>query len=534
LLDAVEVERVLHLWTCDASGMTFAEAQARGLYALLGLARAQGERALSVTVLTRGLVSVADEPVSLQLAPLLGAARVLTQETPLGVRLIDLPADAEPTPAQVMAELAADEPCVALRGAARWLGAMHRVPAHALGPDLPLQEGGVYVVLGGLGLVGLALAERLAALKARLVLTSRSGLVARSEWSAWLAGHAESDPTSRRIRRIQALEAMGAEVLVQSADLADRERMAQVFAGARERFGRVDGVIHAAGIAGRDAFRAVQDTLPVHCETHFRARVQGTDVLAGLLPAEARFCLLCSSVATRVGGVGLFAYAAANAYLDAFAAERARRGDARWLAVGWDAWRPPEGGAQGPMGELGLTAEEGSALFERALRLGLPQVAVSTVDLERRIAHADRPVRPAEPRPGDSGGMHARPELACAYVEPRDALEASLVGIWQQLFRIEPIGVEDNFFLLGGDSLLAIQLGTRLRDQLGVDISVNDLFEEATIASLARKVEAVRATAGGAGAIGAGQEEREIAAVLAMVEGLSDEEVNRMLSELDE
>lgn len=543
LLDAVDVERVLHLWTLDPGASSFSERQESGLYSLLNLALAADERALDIALVTRGLASVAGEPRDADLAPLAGAARVLAQELPrLRVRVIDLAAgdgpssrssalgeDAALVPSRLLAELAADEPLVALRDTQRWLEEMSPVPGHAEAPKLPLCDGGVYVILGGLGQLGLALAERLAELRARLVLTSRSGLVARSEWAAWLEGHAESDPMSRRIRRIQAMEAAGAEVLVLSADLAERERMAQVFARTREVFGRVDGVIHAAGTAGKDAFRAVQDTLPAHCEAHFRARVQGTQVLAELLPEEARFCLLCSSLATSVGGVGLFAYAAANAYLDAFAAEQARRGDPRWLAVGWDAWRPEQAAESAPLGEAGLSAEEGVVLFERALRLGLPRLAVSTIDLTRRLEHAARLARPSEARPGEPAEMHARPELEIDYVAPRDATEEAIVDIWQQLFQIEPIGVDDNFFLLGGDSLMAIQLATRLRERLGVEIPVNELFEEATVASLARKVEDVRA---GGGELGAAAPE-EVSDVLAMIEGLSDEEVERMLAEMD-
>lgn len=553
LFDAVEVDRVLHLTTLDAATMDFAELQRRGLYALLAMALARGDRPLSVTVLTRGLWSVAGEAASAALAPLAGAARVLGQELPqVTVRVVDLAAAERPTaPAvnaepviepvtapvtalvtELVTELAADEPFVALRGGQRWIEDMAPVPAHALAAEPPLAPGGVYLILGGLGLLGFTFAERLAAHQAKLVLVGRSGLVARDQWPGWLESHADTDPTSRRIRRILALEEQGAQVLVLSADLADRERMVQVFAQTEQAFGPVDGVIHAAGVAGQDAFRAIQDTLPAHCEVHFRGRVLGTEVLAELLPDRARFCLLCSSLATSAGGVGLFAYAAANAYLDAFAAERARRGDPRWLAVGWDAWRPFDQGPAGPLGELGLTAEEGAAMFERVLRLGLPRVAVSTIDLAARIEHAGRPAaRGVDAPDGGPAEMHARPELANDYIEPRDPLERAIAEVWQQLFRIEPIGVEDNFFMLGGDSLMAIQLATRLREQLGVELVVNDLFEQATVASLARKVEALRSTAAEPAQAGAGSE--EMAEVLAMVEGLSDDEVSRLLAEMD-
>ena len=114
-----------------------------------------------------------------------------------------------------------------------------------------LKEGGVYLITGGLGGVGLVLARYLAeSVKARLVLTGRRGLPAKSTWPEYLAQAGEQDPTASRIRLVQELEAAGAEVLVGAADVTDEARFAAVVDEAYARFGRIDGVIHAAGVAG--------------------------------------------------------------------------------------------------------------------------------------------------------------------------------------------------------------------------------------------------------------------------------------------
>ena len=111
------------------------------------------------------------------------------------------------------------------------------------------------------------------------------------------------------------------------------------------------------------------------------------------------------------------------------------------------------------------------------------------------------------------------------YVPPRNELEGQLAEIWQELFGIEPIGVEDNFFRLGGDSLTAIQLATRLRASLGVDLQVNELFDEPTIAALALRI---------AGLQEAGRSEAaQVESALALIENLSDGDVRRMLAELE-
>ena len=109
-------------------------------------------------------------------------------------------------------------------------------------------------------------------------------------------------------------------------------------------------------------------------------------------------------------------------------------------------------------------------------------------------------------------------------MEARDDHEARLVSIWQDLLGYETIGVHDNFFKMGGDSLLAIQLSTRLREIYQVEITVNNLFDEPTIAMLAAKIRDLCA---------ARQDERDVLEdKLAMIENMSPEEVSRMLAQL--
>src|SRR5260221_13136019 len=78
-----------------------------------------------------------------------------------------------------------------------------------------------------------------------------------------------------------------------------------------------------------------------------------------------------------------------------------------------------------------------------------------------------------------------RPELATTYVVPRDNLEKSIAKIWQELLHVEKVGLRDNFFDLGGNSLLVVQAQARLRDALGFDLPVVKLFQHPTVQSLA-------------------------------------------------
>ncbi|GAB4213495.1 MAG: hypothetical protein OHK0022_50700 [Roseiflexaceae bacterium] len=78
----------------------------------------------------------------------------------------------------------------------------------------------------------------------------------------------------------------------------------------------------------------------------------------------------------------------------------------------------------------------------------------------------------------------ARPQLKSAYVAPRTPVEQQLATIWQDLLHIDQVGIHDNFFSLGGDSIHAIQLAARLTE-LGLACAPKDLFAAPTIARLA-------------------------------------------------
>ncbi len=89
-----------------------------------------------------------------------------------------------------------------------------------------------------------------------------------------------------------------------------------------------------------------------------------------------------------------------------------------------------------------------------------------------------------------------RPEGGEEYVAPRTPTEEALAAIWSELLEIPRVGANDNFFDLGGHSLLVVQLHARLRDTLAPALSVADLFGIRTLADLARQVDALRGAEG--------------------------------------
>ncbi|MCP5047266.1 MAG: SDR family NAD(P)-dependent oxidoreductase, partial [bacterium] len=212
-----------------------------------------------------------------------------------------------------------NDPLIAYRSGYRWGPFLenHRLEAPPEGCTR-LKEGGVYLITGGLGGIGYVLAEDLArGLHANLVLTGRSGLPDREEWVQWLQDHHPENPASQKIRKVQALEEMGARVMVCSADVSHREQMQQVKTAVEKRFGPINGVIHSAGLAdgGVIPLRTRENTDPV-----LAPKVKGTLVLESIFKdVLLDFFVSCSSLTSILVPLGQIGYCAANAVQDAFA-----------------------------------------------------------------------------------------------------------------------------------------------------------------------------------------------------------------------
>jgi NAD(P)-dependent dehydrogenase (short-subunit alcohol dehydrogenase family)/acyl carrier protein len=399
-----------------------------------------------------------------------------------------------------------------------------------------LRERGVYLITGGLGGIGLELAEYLArTVQAKLVLVGRSGLPPRGEWSAWLEASQETDGISRRIRKVRALEELGAEVLVLRADVSDRRQMEEVFRGAEARFGTIHGVIHAAGVAGGGV---IELKTREEAERVLAPKMRGTLVLDVLLrDRKPDFLVLCSSLASIMGGPGRVDYCAANVFMDSMARRNAAGDGVFTVSVNWDTWR--EAGmavdASALLGfedqrreriEEGILSREGTEAFDRILRQKAPQILVSSTDVGQRtgraagsaaltVAHEGGRDRPHRVR-------HQRPELASDYVAPRNDVEQAVVEAWQELLGFERVGVHDNFFDLGGHSLLATQIANRLRETFGVRLNVEGILEAATVAELSRTIIESETKQGQA---------EEIARIARSIERMSTGDMLRILHE---
>ncbi|MEM8676958.1 MAG: SDR family NAD(P)-dependent oxidoreductase [Cyanobacteria bacterium P01_G01_bin.67] len=504
-------EKIVHLWSVTPVTQTqsgFAgidQAQQTGFYSLLFLAQALGKQNLSeqlqLTVISNNMQSVMGEELLFpEKSTILGPVKVIPQEYPnITCRSIDviLPVAGSWQQHKLTEKLLTElrvpisEGVIAYRGNNRWLQSFEPVRLEPFIEEKPrLRKEGVYLITGGLGGIGLILAEHLAkTVQAKLILTGRSTFPTRQEWDRWLLTHDEMNNISRKINKVKELERLGAEVLVVSADVANLEQMNEAIKKAQLSFGQLNGVIHAAGIVEKKFLTTIAQTNKIECEKQFHPKIYGLLVLEQVLQnQEIDFCILMSSLSSILGGLGYIAYGAANLFMDALTYQHNQTNSIPWLSVNWDAWKvglekQENSLNQTSLADFGLTPEEGLKTFQNILsRCELNQLVISTGNLQSRISKYIEPKILQENIASDS--LYPRPNLPNAYTVPRNETEQQLANIWQQLLGIQKIGIYDNFFELGGDSLLSTQVALKAK-QIGLQLTPDQLFMHPTIADLA-------------------------------------------------
>ena len=130
------------------------------------------------------------------------------------------------------------------------------------------------------------------------------------------------------------------------------------------------------------------------------------------------------------------------------------------------------------------------ALNQEALRQFLNDRLPSYMEPQRFVSLSHLPLTPngkvdrqALPKPAD-----IRPEVEAAYLRPQTQVERKIAAIWRQVLQVDDIGVHDNFFDLGGHSLLMARIHGQLGETFNADISVVDMFSHPTIYALAQLI----------------------------------------------
>jgi amino acid adenylation domain-containing protein len=484
-LSAEKQTLVLHALTLGYDAATLEEQAAQGFFSLMHLTNelaALKAENIELVVLTNDCTGAFSDDFISEKGSILGAVRVIPQEYPsIHTRLVELPSgDAlqQATGRLLLRELAETQSVhtvITYYRNRRWVESFEAISISD-NENNNLRKWGTYLITGAMGDVGMILANHLASVyKANLVLTGRTSLT---------NGPAEKVKLLKE--KIASLEAKGARVLYFAADTADTESMRNVLNETKETFGKLNGVIHAVGVLSEDTFvpMAMMADKLSNLQAQAHAKVAGARVLADLLAAESLdFCLLTSSISAVLGGHAFGGYAAVNIYTDLAVRSLNKSSTFPWITVDLDVWQVSAEGA-----EFSIESAEGGALLENVLKL-LPaeHVIVSVADLNRRIAHNRRKFQAQNALPEEGAAIASvdRPDIMAEYVAPETPTQHKLVAIWQEVLGYKQLGILDDFFELGADSLRVVAVNGRIGKAFGINIPLKVFFSNRNIAKLA-------------------------------------------------
>lgn len=298
--------------------------------------------------------------------------------------------------------------------------------------------------------------------------------------------------------RLSRIRKSGGEVIAVTADVGVESQLSHAIDLGEKKFGKIHGVIHAAlDLRGS----TIDQKLERDAELEFAPKVAGSINLDRLFRNKnLDFLVFFSSHIGITGGVGTVGYCAASSFQDALAQKASQEGRSNVRSINWDRWRGVGNVVAayekwykertGHQLSEGLTCAEAIAALETCLaESDLPQVIVSAEDFEKsrkemhryQLAGVEHSLKPVS--------LQDRPSLSTPFIAAANETQKQVLNIWSGVLGIQKIGIKDDFSELGGDSLIAIQVISRLREVFQLELTVRYLYERPTIETLAEGID---------------------------------------------
>ncbi|NEP62573.1 MAG: SDR family NAD(P)-dependent oxidoreductase, partial [Symploca sp. SIO2G7] len=499
LQDNADIKGIVHLWgvneTSESVGFQDLQiAQELGcatvLYLVQALIKAGLTHVVPMWLVTQGTQGVFDEAevVQPQQGSLWGLGRVISLEHPeLNCFRVDLDpkSNVSETIPRLVDELLSndDEDQIAIRQGVRYVARLVRQQKQKFTPEqLSIQSEACYLITGGLGGLGLQVAQWLVAQGAQhLVLIGR---------------HA---PSEIAMETIQQLEQAGSKVSVLSGDISEQQDVVRIIKQIQESLPPLKGVIHAAGVLDDGLLQNISWS---QFTKVMAPKVAGTWHLHQQtqdLPLDFFVCF--SSIASMLGSPGQGNYAAANAFMDALAHYRRGQG-LPGLSINWGAWATAGMAARiedehlSRWHNLGLQSigfKEGIQALEELLQLGVTQVGVVPINWSKwfqahtgKTAPMLKDLAPSKSKPSQEGWFIQQLEA----VSPKQRRQLLVQEVRLQVAQVlgiadpEQIDSQVGLFDIGIDSLMLTELRNRLQSSLACRLSATALFNYANIDDL--------------------------------------------------
>lgn len=541
--DNIIIGQIIHLWTYEKyqeinSIDSLEKAQLQGIYSLLFLVQALEKNhgfdpTIQLLFISSHLQAIfSDDPIAYEKSTILGLLKTIPQELPqINCRHIDLPfAEVEKNGVLIFQEMqiSSKEREVAYRNGQRLISRLEQVDFTSQPQSsITFKQGGTYLITGGLGGIGIEIARYLLKhYQAKLLLVGRTPLT-----------------SEKNIKLVQELARLGGEVIYESVDICDLKQLQIIVEKAQLRLGEnLDGILHLAGtFHEQQVLEETQENLAAI----LRPKFLGAWVLHQLAQEnQASIFINFSSAHGFFGSTAVGGYAAANSFLDSFTHYQNSQNKLTSYCFSWSMW-DDTGMSQGyqmknlirAKGSYIMSSSEAISSMlaslhhqQHNLLIGLDgsnqniqRWQSSAFNLQKLIAYfttntgevVKLPILKVQDHFGNVCTYDSvqLPEMPCLengevdrarlikrsnnrgnreQIEPRNEIELKIAQCWRQVLKVTTLGIDDNFFQLGGNSLLAGQVIARLRENFSLELSLQRFLQTPTIAGLSQTIAAIQ------------------------------------------
>ncbi len=456
---------------------------------------------LDYIAISSGLFKVfGTETITPEKSGIISTTKIVPQENPnINCRLIEIDQAAYENQSggfykAINHELYATDSIVSYRGKYRWSETYEPYPIQKSETGKSyIKNEGTYIVVGGLGDVGFTITQYiLENFESNIVLVGRSKVPEKNEWEQWIQEHGVDNNISKKIIRLQKLNDAKGQVSLMQADSTSLEQMTSLFQAVETHYGSIEGVFYSVGDIDNVSFDLVNTMSNEQLLYHLPMKVKGLSVLKTLIDQNSLdFAAVMSSFSSVLGGLGMVGYAASNQYVDSFVTNESNLNEeTKWMSFNFSYWDMEGDGADFQersflkMDKIGddisntsINVRDGRKVFDRLLSVNNDeaQIVVSPIDfsaLKEKFQNIAMAIEEEETETVSKGNRVSD----IPFVAPITEVEKALAKIWEELFGFE-IGLQDDFFQLGGDSLSIIKLISKIQKRFDVAIDIRQIFK---------------------------------------------------------
>ncbi|MCP4179238.1 MAG: KR domain-containing protein, partial [bacterium] len=514
---------ILHLWNLENK---HSEINSESLnidasfYSLIYLMQALGDLGINDDILLK-IVSnnihnvIGDDLFFPQKSTLLGPAKIIPLEyknaecvsIDIDIRYLEL--DNNSFFLQMLLDeifTISDDVVVSLRGRYRWIPSIKKeklLQKHNTGEIL--KEKGVYLITGGFGGMGYSLAEFLAEnYNSNIIMFGRTEIPDRQEWDKYI-NRIPHDKVTDRILKIKKIESYGTRITPICVDISNPQNLKKALSTCTLNNGKINGIFHTAGVAEYDGF--IQNKSKDNIQKILDPKIMGT-VLLKEFSNDLDFYFICSSIASVIyhTKMGQVAYCAAHEFIDSYVDYLSVNTNINIFSVNWSDWKNVGMSVESAKhwGEKlqlqnsqaildeGILPSEGLTVIHEVINNSIKQVMISPEDLIDKITiynqNKSNMLEQILLEASVNTEIYERPKLTSEYKAPTDNIEIVLCNIWETIFGIKSIGVFDDFYELGGDSLKAITVISKIHEKLNARLSLKEFYIAANILGIKDKI----------------------------------------------